>query len=96
MREYHTLRVLRRGAAVDMGGLFFEMDEGEIKAGDLYIAERNTGPHLLMAREVREDPGWVHSTFTASSVDIGECVKVREVEPPIPERREVYATASVG
>jgi hypothetical protein len=47
-----TLKKLRDGGVVDLCGIFFEMDEGPIQEGDLYIAERNTGPQLLTAKKV--------------------------------------------
>ncbi|MEK9180102.1 MAG: hypothetical protein AAB897_01680 [Patescibacteria group bacterium] len=95
-REYRTLKALRSGAVVDFGGILLEMDEGEIRSGDLYVAERNTGPHLLTAREVSTEHGCIHSTCTAYSFDIGECVKVREVQQSTAEGREVYTPPSVG
>ena len=83
MREYRTLTALRRGEVIDIEGLKLEMDEGEIKAGDLYIGERNTGPHFLTAKEVvMTDDGccisYIHATTPDYSYDGYECVKVRE------------------
>lgn len=89
MREYRTIRALRRGEVMDLGGIKFKMDvddagkEQQIKAGDLYIAERNTGPHLLTAQEVVMSEcgchvSYIHSTCNAYSFDGGECVKVCE------------------
>ena len=81
LREYSTLKALRRGEIVDLGGIFVEMDEGEIQPGDLYIAERNTGPKLLIAREINLETGCVFPTeFGQYAFDIYECVKVREAE----------------
>lgn len=93
MRNYRTIRALRNGEVVDLGGIKFKMDvdengkEREIRKGDLYIAERNTGPKLLTAAEVikpGEGPNgygnWIMPTCTAYSYDIPECVKVVEVE----------------
>ena len=92
-REYKTIRALRRGEVVDLRGLKFRMDvdeqgvERDIKEGDLYIAERNTGPKLLTAEKVvgpGEGPegwgNWIQPTTTDYSYDILECVKVVEVE----------------
>jgi len=83
MGEYPTIKALRAGEVVDLGGIRFMMDEGEIKSGDLYIAERNAGPKLLTAREVvmTEDGfciNFIHATTTDYSFDGHECVKVRE------------------
>jgi len=93
MREYRTIRALRNGEVVDLGGIKFKMDvdddgkEREIQKGDLYVAERNTGPKLLEAEKVvgpGEGPkgygGWIQPTTTDYSFDTGECVKVVEAE----------------
>ncbi len=92
MREYRTIRALRNGEVVDLGGLRFKMDvdkngqEREVQVGDLYIAERNTGPQLLTAAKVvkpGEGPNgfgdWIQPTTMDYSYDIPECVKVVEV-----------------
>jgi hypothetical protein len=86
MREYCTIRALRRGEVVDLGGIKFKMDvdesgeEREIREGDLYIAERNTGPKLLTAAEVSKERNWIAPTTNDYLYDIWECVKVVEVE----------------
>ena len=77
-REYATIRRLLNGEIVDLGGILFEMDEGDIKPGDLYIAERNTGPKLLEAREISEEGFCIHPTSMDYSFNTNECVKVRE------------------
>ena len=92
MRGCRTIRALRRGEVVDLGGIRFRMDtdedgkEREIKEGDLYIAERNTGPQLLTAAKVvlpGQGPngygGWIQPTTIDYSYDLPECVKVVEV-----------------
>lgn len=85
MRDYPTLKALRRGETVDIGGILLKMDVGEngkekeIKPGDLYVAERNTGPHLLTARVVDTEAGCIHPVdFGIYSFDLWECVRVRE------------------
>lgn len=93
MRDYRTIRALRNGEIVDLGGIKFKMDvdengeEREIREGDLYIAERNTGPKFLTAAKVvkpGEGPNghgnWIQATTTDYSYDIPECVKVVEAE----------------
>lgn len=93
MREYRTIRALRSGEVVDLGGIKFKMDvdddgeEGEIQKGDLYIAERNTGPELLEAEKVvgpGEGPNgygdWIQPTTMNYPYNTGECVKVVEAE----------------
>lgn len=84
MREYRTIKALRRGEIVDLGGIKFKIDvdesgeEKEIQPGDLYVAERNTGPHLLTARKVNLESGCIFSTCGAYPFDLPECVKVQE------------------
>ncbi|MBI2057970.1 MAG: hypothetical protein HYT63_03245 [Candidatus Yanofskybacteria bacterium] len=83
MREYKTLKALRRGEVIDIEGIKLKMDEGEIQVGDLYVGERNTGPHLLTAKEVvMLDDGnginFIFSTCNAYPYDGNECIKVCE------------------
>ena len=82
MREYRTLKALRRGEIVDLEGIKLKMDKGEIQPGDLYVAERNTGPKLLTAEKiVRSDLGHIshiQPTTLDYSFDGHECVKVCE------------------
>jgi len=73
-----VMRALHRGDVVDLDGLSLVKDEGEIRPGDLYVAGRNTGPHLLTARVVDEELGCIHSRDPAYSYDTHQCVKVRE------------------
>ena len=78
-REYKALKALHRGESIDVGeGLMVRKVEGEIKVGDLYVGERNTGPHLLTARVVNTESQWIHPTCNAYSYDLWECVKVEE------------------
>ncbi|MFH1405064.1 MAG: hypothetical protein ABIH21_03120 [Patescibacteria group bacterium] len=86
MREYATLRKLRAGEVVNLEGINFVMDEGEIQPGDLYIAERNTGPKLLTARKVDDqDLMCIFPTTLDYPYDLGECIKVREAEDALQE-----------
>lgn len=82
MREYKTLRALRDGEIISLDGLNLKMAEGEIGPGDLYIAERNTGPYLLTCKKIVQSDleGWVlvFPTTNDYPYDIGECVKVCE------------------
>ena len=95
MPEYPTIRALRKGEVVDLGGIKFRMDvdedgkERKIKPGDLYVAQRNTGPQFLTAAKVverGEGPmghgygGYILSTTNDYPYDIHECVKVVEAE----------------
>ncbi len=49
------------------------LSDEEIKPGDLYLAIRNTGPHLLECKEVKDN--LVFPT-TGYPYDICECKKV--------------------
>lgn len=76
--ERPTLQALRAGEVVDLEGIRVRMDRGELGPGDLYVAERNTGPKLLTVRKI--DPrGWIEARDSdAYSYNWGECVKVCE------------------
>lgn len=88
-REYRTLKALRGGEVVDLGGILVEMDTGEIKPGDLYVAEGNTGPHLLTAREINTEGGCIHPVDRGVySFDIHECVKVCEAQQSCTRRED--------
>lgn len=76
MREYSTLRKLRNGEVFNLEGINLIMDEGEINPGDLYIAERNTGPHLLTCMAIGKN--CIHPTTLNYAFDTWECVKVKE------------------
>lgn len=76
-REYKTLTALRHGEVVNLEGLLLKQDSGQINVGDLYIAERNTGPHLLTAARI-DERGWICPTTEDYCFDVFECVKVCE------------------
>jgi hypothetical protein len=78
VREYKNLKALRNGEVVELGGLKFVMDEGEIGPGDVYIGERNT-VNVYVCREVNIELGCVVPMGIGYPFDIGECVKVKEV-----------------
>jgi hypothetical protein len=88
---YETIKALRWGEVIDLDGILLKMDvdenglEREIGPGDLYVAERNTGPKLLTAERVVAQGesengfgGWIEATTMDYSYDIPECVKVVE------------------
>jgi len=77
-REYKTLRALRYGEIVDIEGIKLRMAEGEIAPGDLYVAERNTGPKLLTAKVINFNI--IIPTDGEYPYSINECVKVKEVQ----------------
>ena len=47
-----------------------------IEEGDRYVAERNTGAHLLTAKQVNNVGRWVVPVESAYSYDLWECVPV--------------------
>lgn len=75
---YPTLRKLRNGEVVDLEGIKLRMADGKLKIGDLYVAERNTGPHLLTVKGFNEDGDVVFPTTHAYCFNAWECVKVEE------------------
>ena len=83
--ERKTIRALRRGEVIDFEGFKLKMvtgsdgQEEEVRPGDLYIAERFTGPKLLTAKRIVKEHQFIISTCDAYPYDIPECVKVCEV-----------------
>lgn len=49
-----------------------------ILPGDLYIAQRNTGPKFLTCARLGD--AWVGAKEPAYTFDFSECVKVREIK----------------
>lgn len=60
--------------AIKLG--FKVLMEDEIKPGDLYVAERYTGLHLLTCHHVNDDLGCVIAMEMAYPYNIRECIKV--------------------
>jgi hypothetical protein len=88
MREYKSLKVLLDGGVLNLEGINLRMKPGSIEPGDLYVAERNTGPQLLTCKDlhyVKWDDGtmrvsWINPTTTMDyPYDWWECVRVEEV-----------------
>ena len=75
-RAYETLRILRSGGTIDLEGIKLKAVMGDMGPGDLYVAERNTGPVLLTVKEIKNDI--VFPTCDGYAFDRHECVKVRE------------------
>lgn len=81
-REYATLKALNKGETIIVEGRTVHQIDGKIEAGDLYVAEKNTGPKLLIAARVNVIDGWIHPISNDYSYDIYECVRVEEnLEP---------------
>jgi hypothetical protein len=56
--------------------LGLEVSDDPIQVGDTYLAERNTGPHLLTCKSVN-DRGWIAATDTmVYPYDLRDCIKV--------------------
>lgn len=70
---------LKRGEVVDLNGLKVVQDEGPLRPGDIYVAERNTGPKLLTVKNV-DCNGIVIPTTPDYCYNIWECVKVKEAD----------------
>lgn len=71
-------KILREGGVVKIDDVSFVIDgDGEISIGDVYIAERNTGPKLLTAKEIDPRMWIVPQESSAYFYDVWECVKVR-------------------
>jgi len=75
---YDTLLALRQGKVVEIEGRKLKMVDDIIEPGDVYVAERNTGPKVLTAKSVNEHGGYIHPTTPDYAFDICECVKVCE------------------
>jgi len=79
-RLYATINALLVGRAVTIDGVSYIKDgNGQVHDGDIYIAERNTGPEVLVAEKVctLEGQHWVRPVSMAYSYDYHECVKVK-------------------
>lgn len=69
-------------AALESGeveGVPFRLVDGEIEAGDTYIAERNVGLKLLTCRENVKDQRFICPVENAYAYDTGECIKIELV-----------------
>lgn len=51
----------------------------ELQPGDIYVAERNTGPKLLTVKAINPG-GWIVPQEWGYTFDTHECVKVEWVE----------------
>lgn len=90
--SHETIKALRSGETIELEGVAFVADDGPIRKGDWYIAERNTGPKLLTAHSfvrylgaggteevpTSEGSSWIINEEKEYPYDTHECVKVRE------------------
>jgi hypothetical protein len=73
----NIISALRSGNAVSIDGLLVKACPGQdIAPGDVYIAERNTGPHLLTAKSVDRRLGCIFPRELAYPYNLDECVRV--------------------
>lgn len=80
MSDHTTIKALRRGETVEIDGFIVKQALTELSSGDLYVAERNTGPHLLTCQRVNSDGGYVVPEEVAYCFDISECVKIEVLQ----------------
>ena len=79
LRPYKTIHALRAGEPAEVEGVIVKMDgDGTVSAGDSYVAERNTGPKLLIAERIDVENGFIIPTSLAYCFSIKECVKACE------------------
>lgn len=82
--------ILRKGGVVEVDGKKYVIDgDGVVNVGDTYIAERNAGPVVLVAKDL-DSRGWIIPTTsgfqlyadrsTSVIFDDWECCKVRLAE----------------
>ena len=76
-----TLSRLRMGEVVNFEGINLRKVDAPIRPGDLYIAERNTGPKLLTCCVNNQEESWISSTTWDYPYDTWECVRVEEILP---------------
>jgi len=68
----------REHLRIEFEGMLLILSNDEIKMGDTYVTERNTGPKLLTCRSVNKEYGFIVPAEDAYPYDIGECRKVIE------------------
>jgi hypothetical protein len=56
---------------------FIPLPDEEIRPGDSYCAERNTGLKLLTCKEHNHTQGFITPTENAYCYDTHECIKVK-------------------
>lgn len=57
-------------------GITFVVTDSPIEPGDDYLAERNTGPQLMVCKSVNLIDGWIVPEGVGYPYDLNECVKV--------------------
>lgn len=74
-----TIKALNEGKVVDLDGLLFIKDEGELAPGDTYIGARNT-VDVYVFKMIVSETCCVYPEGIGYPFYIGECVKVRFAE----------------
>lgn len=64
------------GYIVEVEGVKFEVKNELPKEGEMYVAKRNTSPHLLTAKKVDMENRWVVPVENAYIFDLNECKRV--------------------
>lgn len=73
----NTLNLTEVLAKKEFEGVSFSWQDGtQIKPGDSYLAERNTGVKLLTCKQHNRNYGYLISEENAYPYDTRECVKV--------------------
>lgn len=70
-----------KGTTIMFEGACLSLSDDPIQPGDLYIAGRNTGPHLLTCRELGN--GCIHPVERFYAFDLDECRKVVAIDGEI-------------
>jgi hypothetical protein len=73
---YETLRMLRAGKVVELDGLLFSKDNGDLNIGDTYIGARNT-VDVYTCKGFGPGREWVIPEGIGYCFDLQDCVKVR-------------------
>lgn len=60
----------------EIEGIPFRVLEGDIEAGDTYIAERRGGMRLLTCRENNKEQRWIVPVEQAYTYNTGDCVRI--------------------
>ena len=56
----HEFMALLEGDTVNHKGMHSRMAPGDIAPGDTYLAEHNTGPHVLTAARIDQELGCIY------------------------------------
>lgn len=64
------------GYIIEVEGIKLEVENEPPKEGEMYVAQRNTGPHLLTAKKVDMKNRWVVPVEKAYVFDLHECKRV--------------------